>query len=179
MPLSRPAMPQRWMSPSSPTSRRVSMWWSGAPPPLLALLLGNGGVLVGQALFLTGGNVTATFALPLLSSLVTSGRFGTYWLMRVIVVLLTVGLWLYQWQFKQRPQRVNTVLSWANLLLGLALFIDMALSGHAAAVSPDKVAYAAILDWLHLVAAALWVGSMMYIATCYLPVLHRSVLTER
>jgi len=36
-----------------------------------------------------------------------------------------------------------------------------------------------VIDWLHLLAAALWVGGMMYIATTYLPVLKHQTLAAR
>src|SRR5207249_4685805 len=88
-------------------------------------------------------------------------------------------LQLYRLQRRTHPRLVNSFLPWANLILGLALFIAITMSSHAAAVSPNNVIYAAVLDWLHLVAAALWVGGMMYIATSYLPVLRQIPLTGR
>jgi len=152
---------------------------SSAALPLLVLLLTNIGVLVGQAITITGGNWGSAFAPNLLVSLVTSGRFGTYWLMREIVILLALGLVMYQWQRKQRPQRVNTVLPWANLILGLALFIAITMSSHAAAVSANVLVYALLADWLHLVAAAFWIGGMLYIATSYLPVQRKLSIPEQ
>src|SRR6266568_4504412 len=107
-------------------------------PTLLLLLLANFGVLLGQALTVTGGNVANAFAPTLLVSLVTNGRFGTFWIMRVIVIVLALRLSLYQLQLyrsrRSLPRLVNTVLPWANLLLGLALFIAMTMSSHASAV---------------------------------------------
>src|SRR5437899_7071542 len=56
-----------------------------------------------------------------------------------IVIVLALRLSLYQLQLyrsrRSLPRRVNTILPWANLLLGLALFIAMAMSSHAAAVA--------------------------------------------
>ena len=151
---------------------------------LLILLLANVGVLLGQALNITGGNAATAFSLPMLGQLITSGRFGTYWLMRVIVVVLAIRITLYRLQLyrSQRAQSsrlVNTILPWTNLILGLALFIAIAMSSHAAAVDTHVVLFAVIADWLHLVAAALWVGGMMYIATTYLPILRSSSITEQ
>src|SRR6266705_4049773 len=152
-------------------------------PTLLLLLLANGGVLLGQALTVTGGNIANAFAPTLLASLVTNGRFGTFWIMRVIVIVLALRLSLYQLQLyrsrRSLPRLVNTVLPWANLLLGLALFIAMTMSSHASAVAGSTGVLALVVDWLHLVAAALWVGGMLYIATCYLPVLRMSAVAER
>jgi copper transport protein len=150
-----------------------------ALPTLLVLLLANLGVLVGQAITVTGGNWASAFVPTLLGSLITSGRFGTFWLVRVIVILLALRLALYPWQLRQRPQRVNTLLSWANLILGLALFIAITMSSHAAAVSPNVLIYALLADWLYLVAAALWVGGMLYIATSYVPVQRKLPIPEQ
>ena len=152
-------------------------------PTLLLLLLANGGVLLGQALTVTGGNIANAFAPTLLINLVTNGRFGTFWILRLIVIVLALRLSLYQLQLyrsrRSLPRRVSTILPWANLLLGLALFIAMTMSSHAAAVAGSTGVLALVVDWLHLVAAALWVGGMLYIATSYLPALRRSTVAER
>src|SRR6266566_2021518 len=153
-------------------------------PTLLVLLLANVGVLIGQALNITGGNFASALAPTLLSSLITGGRFGTYWLVRVVILILALMLslallQLHRLRFKRRIRLVNDILLWTNLLLGLALFIAIAMSSHAAAVSGNLMVSAVVMDWLHLVAAALWVGGMMFIATSYLPVLRRSIVAER
>ncbi len=153
-------------------------------PVLLLLLLANSGVLFGQALAISGGNIADALAPTLLASLLTNGRFGTFWIVRVIVILLALRLSLYQLQWHRsrrgsHPRLVNTILPWANLLLGLALFIAMAMSSHASAVSGNIGVLALVVDWLHLIGAALWVGGMLYIATSYLPVLQKSTVAER
>lgn len=155
-----------------------------ALPTLLVLLLANVGMLIGQAVNITGGRWDTALAPSLLVPLVTSGNFGTFWLTRMIVLTLATRLALYRLQL-YRSQRetslrvVNAVLPWANVLLGLAFFIAMTMSGHAAAVSTNARVYALVADWLHLVAAALWVGGMLYIATSYLPVIRRLPVAER
>jgi copper transport protein len=52
-------------------------------PALLVLLLANVGVLVGQALNI---NVAAAFSPTVIASLASTGRFGTFWTMREIVI---------------------------------------------------------------------------------------------
>jgi copper transport protein len=148
-------------------------------PALLMLVLANIGVLVGQAINITGGNWAGAFSPSLLASLATSGRFGTYWLMRELVIIVAITLSLYMLWRKQRPQLVNRLLPLINMFLGLALFIAITMSGHAAAASSNILVYSILVDWIHLVAAALWVGGMMYIATIYLPVLGKYSLVER
>ncbi|MFL5625319.1 MAG: copper resistance protein CopC [Ktedonobacteraceae bacterium] len=152
---------------------RFEQRWS--LPTLLVLLIANVGVLVGQGMLITGGQIGAALSPQLLNQLTTSGRFGTYWTMREIVIVVALVVGLYMVVAKRRPRAINSILPSINLLLGCLLFIAIAMSSHASAVSSNVVVYAVLIDWLHLLAAALWVGGMLYIATIYLPVLrHRS-----
>src|SRR6266851_8796260 len=148
-------------------------------PTLIVLFLANIGVLVGQALNLTGGDLASALSPSLLAGLATSGRFGIYWMMREVVILIAMILAIYMLLRQQRPRIVKTVLPIANLFLASALLIAITMSGHAAAVSPNIVSYAIVIDWLHLLAASLWVGGMMYIATNYLPVLRRLQIPQQ
>ncbi|HEX6107824.1 MAG TPA: copper resistance protein CopC [Ktedonobacteraceae bacterium] len=148
-------------------------------PTLIVLFLANIGVLVGQALNLSGGDLASALSPSLLVGLATSGRFGIYWMMREMVILLAMILAFYMLLRQQRPRIVKTVLPIANLFLASALLIAITMSGHAAAVSPNIVSYAIVIDWLHLLAASLWVGGMMYIATNYLPVLRRLQIPQQ
>ena len=147
-------------------------------PTLLVLLLANIGVLLGQAVNLTGGDWGQAFSPGLLVELATSGRFGTFWLMREIVIVLAIAMAVFMLLRQSRPKPLATLLPLVNLLLGAALFIAITMSSHAAAVSNNLVPYAIVDDWLHLLAAALWVGGMFYVATIYLPVLKRRSVPE-
>ena len=140
-------------------------------PTLIVLFLANLGVLLGQALNLSGGDLASALSPTLLTGLATSGRFGMYWMMREVVILIAMIPALYMLFQQQRPRIARTVLPIVNLFLASALLIAITMSGHAAAVSPTIVSYAIVLDWLHLLAASLWVGGIIYIATNYLPVL--------
>lgn len=153
--------------------RRLSL------PVLIVLLLANIGVLVGQALNLTGGNWAGAFSPSLLAEMATSGRFGTFWTMREVVIAVALLLAVYMVVHKQRPRIVNNLLPLVNLFLGALLFVAISMSSHASAVSPNILVFAVAIDWLHLLAAGLWVGGMMYIATTYLPVLKRRPMAER
>src|SRR5260221_4851716 len=84
-------------------------------PTLLVVLLANGGVLLGQALTLTGGNVPAAFASPVLGSLVGGGSFGAYWLMRVVTLSLVLALALYRGQLQTPSRRLATPGSWEQI----------------------------------------------------------------
>ena len=148
-------------------------------PILLVLLIANFGVLVSGALSLTGGRWDQAFVPALRKTLATNGLFGMYWVMCEVIIFLAIALVTYTLVFKQRPRFVNNALPWANLLLSFALLISISLSGHATAVSGDLVVYSVLLDWLHLLGAALWIGSMLYITASYLPMLKSSPPVER
>lgn len=140
-------------------------------PTLVILLVANVGVLIGQAFALTNGNWGAAFAPALLGTVISSGRFGVFWLVREIIILLALRLALYPIQLRKKSPQLNTILLWLNVILSQILFLTISLSSHAAATTPDKLIYALIADWLHLVAAAFWVGGMLYISMSYIPVL--------
>ncbi|MEO8973069.1 MAG: DUF4149 domain-containing protein, partial [Ktedonobacteraceae bacterium] len=149
-----------------------------AVPTLLVLLLANIGIISGQILSVTG-QWSSAFSAPLLWKIATTGQFGTFWILREISIIIALLLALYVLFFKERPQAINNLWPSINLLLGAILFITMSISVPASVVSGNFQTYAVLVDWFHLFAAALWVGSMMYIATTYLPVLQRRSLPEQ
>ncbi|MBA2286767.1 MAG: copper resistance protein CopC [Ktedonobacteraceae bacterium] len=146
---------------------------------LLVLLLANVGVLVGQAINVTAGQWAAALSPALLAQLASSGRFGTFWLMRETVIMLALAIALFMLFAKNRAPGINKILPWLNLVLGLALFMAISMSSHASAVSANMLVYAVLIDWLHLLGAAFWVGGMLYIALIYLPVLRSEPVGER
>ena len=148
-------------------------------PTLLLIFFADIGVLVGQALFLTSGQLAQAFSPSIVLGLLSGGQFGTYWIMRQIVILLAILVTTYALFAKRQTKVFAEIFSWINLLLGLALLIALTLSGHAAAVSGNVGVLAVLSDWLHLLAASLWIGGILYIATTYLPILMRISFQER
>ncbi len=151
------------------TERRFERRFS--VPTLILLLVANLGVLYGQSLVLTSGDWVSAFSPSLLIGQITGGRFGTYWIARMVVILLALVLGLFMAFRSNRPLWLNQTLPLINLFLGAMLFIAITMSGHAAAVNAVFVPYSVIVDWVHLLASALWVGGMIYILLIYLPVL--------
>jgi copper transport protein len=147
---------------------------------LLVLLLANIGVLVAQALSISSAG-SGAFDVGTLVKLATTGRSGSFWMLLEAILLLAffIALYLLLSKQEQRSRAINTVLAWVNLLLGLALFLAMSLWSQTADVRSNLVVFAIPVDWLHLVASALWVGGLMYIVTSYLPILQRLSLQER
>ncbi len=60
----------------------------------------------------------------------------------------------------------------AECVLGAALLVAFALSGHAAAVDPSEFAYAVGVDLLHLLGNAAWIGGLFYISVVFVPALY-------
>ncbi|HLX39586.1 MAG TPA: CopD family protein [Ktedonobacteraceae bacterium] len=149
-----------------------------AVPTLLVLLLANIGIIVGQILSVTG-QWSSAFSPSLLWQIATFGQFGTYWMLREISSSIALLLACYVLLFKGLPRAIQAILPSVNLLLGGIIFITMSITGNAAAVSSNFQTYAVLVDWFHLAATALWIGSMLYITTAYLPILQQESLVER
>jgi copper transport protein len=69
--------------------------------------------------------------------------------------------------------RGRTFLGRLELLLGAALIVAFALSGHAAALPASELPYGLSVDLLHLLANAAWVGGLFYIGLTLLPALRK------
>ncbi len=133
-----------------------------ALPILLVLLLAHIALVVEKAVTLSSGNV------------------ALFWLVRVLILLLAVRLSLYQRRLRQVQKvspRITSPLSWINLPLGL--FVALALSNATAAAPVTIITPTALAEFLYLLAAALWIGGMLSIATCSLPISSVRSFAER
>lgn len=75
--------------------------------------------------------------------------------------------------------RARTPLGVVMVTLAVALIVAFALSGHAAAVPTNELAYALAVDLLHLLCDAAWVGGLLYISLVFVPALsHLDVRTR-
>lgn len=146
-------------------------------PILLEAFVANLGILIGQGLVLTDGNLLQVFAL--FGTMMSDGRFGIFWTMREILLLLAVVLAVYTLQSHKRSPIIDETISWTNLVLGLSLLTAETISSHAVATSSSILTYSVMANWLHLLAASLWVGGMFYLSVVYLPVLKGKSLTQR
>ncbi|HKW22322.1 MAG TPA: copper resistance protein CopC [Ktedonobacterales bacterium] len=75
--------------------------------------------------------------------------------------------------------RGRTLIGGAVLALAGALIVAFALSGHAAAVPANELAYALAVDLFHLVCNAAWVGGLLYISLIFVPALARLDIQTR
>jgi copper transport protein len=97
-----------------------------------------------------------------LSPIATKTRFGVAFVAMTLGYALVTGLVLLSWIF-DRPS-----LLWPAFLVGIGFATGLSLSGHQG-VEPNSTFFTGLADWLHLVAAMLWVGGLVALATCVWP----------
>ena len=84
-------------------------------------------------------------------------RFGVAFLVMTVGFGVVAALLLVGWVFDRLELR------WPALLLSLALVSGLSLSGHQA-TEPNSTWLSELADWLHLVAASIWVGGVAALA---------------
>ena len=84
-------------------------------------------------------------------------RFGVAFLVMTVGFGIVAALLLVGWVFDRLELR------WPALVLSLALLSGLSLSGHQA-TEPNATWVSELADWLHLVAASIWVGGLAALA---------------
>jgi copper transport protein len=97
-----------------------------------------------------------------LSPIATKTRFGIAFVAMTLGYALATALVLLAW-ILDRPR-----LLWPAFFVGLGFATGLSLSGHQG-VEPNASALTGLADWLHLVAAMLWVGGLVALALCVWP----------
>jgi copper transport protein len=97
-----------------------------------------------------------------LSPLATKTRFGVAFVAMTLGYAVVTALVLLAWILDQ-PR-----LLWPALLIGIGFATGLSLSGHQG-VEPNSTFLTGLADYLHLVAAILWVGGLVALATCVWP----------
>jgi copper transport protein len=97
-----------------------------------------------------------------LSPIATKTRFGVAFVAMTLGYAVVTALVLLAW-ILDRPR-----LLWPAFLVGLAFASGLSLSGHQG-VEPNSTVLTELADWLHLVAAILWVGGLVALAACVWP----------
>jgi copper transport protein len=153
----RPAISPAWQL-GPKLTRRVRRYTSGA---FAFSLLANLGALVVQAAAISG-------PADLLNGLTTTlgdTRYGTWWLVRVGVLLVFAAVLLgtaWWWPWRRRPA---TILA---LVASAALPLPFALISHAGA-EPAGQATAVAFDYVHLLGASLWAGGLLFLTVAMAP----------
>ncbi len=97
-----------------------------------------------------------------LSPIATKTRFGIAFIVMTLAYAFVTALVLLAW-ILERPK-----LLWPAFVTGLGFAAGLSLSGHQG-VEPNATTLTALADWLHLVAATLWVGGLVALAMCVWP----------
>lgn len=115
------------------------------------------------AFVLRGANVLqAPFAELLygnLSPLAEGTRYGTAFMVTTVGFGAVAALVLLAWTLDQK------VLLWPAFALSAAFAAGLSLSGHQA-TEPNATWATQLADWAHVLAASLWVGGLVVLATC-------------
>ncbi len=90
---------------------------------------------------------------PVLFDVLFTTRFGVLWLARLVLTLAIAWLVGGHFDIKRR---------WAVFALMLPFLLTVSLGSHAAAEPQPGLPIFA--DWLHLLAASIWVGGLVYLA---------------
>jgi copper transport protein len=97
-----------------------------------------------------------------LSPLATKTRFGVAFVAMTLGYAIVTALVLLSWIF-DLPR-----LLWPAFAIGIGFASGLSLSGHQG-VEPNSTLLTGFADYLHLVAAILWVGGLVGLATCVWP----------
>lgn len=139
--------------------RRRMLWVS------LALLLVGALLSLAVQVYAVGGGGGAPLAVTV--QLLGSTRYGALWLMRVaLIAALAVVVAL----LPRQPR-----LAWGAVALAAGIMLTSSLNSHSAASGVG----AALVDWVHFVAVAVWVGGLFALALLMPPVMRPLAPAER
>ncbi|MGD8707634.1 MAG: CopD family protein [Nitrosopumilaceae archaeon] len=92
--------------------------------------------------------------------------FGTSWLIRMVFTIILLGIWFWMDRKKQISKKHHIPM----LVLSLALIGTSTMIGHGAA--SGEIA-AVVLDYVHNLVAAIWIGGIIYFVFTLLPALSK------
>jgi putative copper resistance protein D len=124
----------------------------------LALAIGSGAAwLVAVAAGMNGKPVGAALSQGAVPIVLTRTRFGEDWLLRFALAVL-LGFCLLGWG--RRQWRVNGAIAWTVLFLAAGMLASLAWAGHGASTPGPAGDLHLAADFLHLLAAGLWLGTL-------------------
>src|SRR5215210_7418746 len=153
----RPAISPAWQL-GPKLTRRVRRYVTGA---FAFSLLANVVALVVQAAAISG---TGDLPNGLMTTLGET-RYGTWWLVRVGVLLVFAAVLLgtaWWWPWRRRPATLLT------LIASAALPLPFSMISHAGA-EPEGQATAVAFDYVHLLGASLWSGGLLFLVVALAP----------
>ena len=140
------------------TSGTAPPWEKLATGALALFTLASILALLVEAGQVSGAEVAATWS-SAVAGVIFQTRYGTFWLVRLMLILVLAGLLLpAAATLAPSPRR-----RWLALGAGVGLLLVISLGSHAAA---DPAPLLPTLgDWLHLSAAAAWIGGLTFFTT--------------
>ena len=128
-------------------------WKAALHIALLALLAGAIIMLLVQGGQVQGTELAAPWS-DAVGNLLFTTRSGALWLARVAFVLVLVAI--LPWINEPRGK-------WGMVAASAALMLTTSIGSHAAAEAEPLVPV--LLDWVHLVAASVWIGGLVFFVT--------------
>ncbi|MDR7002358.1 copper resistance protein CopC [Neobacillus niacini] len=108
-----------------------------------------------QATILTSSGWMDVFRLSTFQDLILNTQFGAMWLVQVVMlVVLAIPTLLLG-----RKKVKNDRLDWVCFVLGIGLLLTKSLTSHAASTTNKFLSVS--IDFLHLLAASVWIGSLI------------------
>jgi copper transport protein len=149
----------------------------------VALLLLGLVALLSQAVELTGLSWADAVLDGVVARLAAQTRYGQLWLVRMGLLAVLLAVLAVAWRRPPRltgggPGRRPRLAEWVGFEIGALYLLALAAGGHAsggAVASPLAVG----LDWLHLLAGALWIGGLLQLAVVLAPALRAAAAPAR
>jgi len=92
--------------------------------------------------------------------------FGSTWLIRMVFTIILLGIWFWM----DRKKQISKIHHLPMLALSLALIGTSTMIGHGAASGEMA---AVVLDYVHNLVAAIWIGGIIYFVFTLLPTLSK------
>jgi len=101
-------------------------------------------------------------------------KFGSLWVYRLVtsIVLMCLSVLLFLNQRKNKRGRTQKSIIYGLLGVGLIALLTTSLIGHGAALNPASVPI--LIDFVHNLAASLWIGGVIYLAFVVVPGIKQS-----
>lgn len=140
----------KYKMPQPSTAAVVPLWWL-VGVCLAVLTLSSVGELIRRTMEMSGRPLTEVgLVLP---QVLSQTHFGRVWLLRPVALLVLWSGW------STRPRLGSPVITAVMLAAACLIAASRSLSGHAA--DWGDITLPEFMDWLHLLAASLWGGSLI------------------
>ncbi|WP_413300025.1 copper resistance CopC/CopD family protein [Bacillus sp. 1P10SD] len=112
-----------------------------------------------QATIESGLPWSEVLSIPVLREMIENTLFGKTWIIQIDgLFFLFISTYLV---IKKRLDKL--ILLWSTLILGVGLLLSKSFTSHAAAST--NMFFSISLDFLHLLSASIWIGSLLTLAT--------------